>query len=62
MPVVSEKKRHGCLTAYLVLMIIANCATALFYVIERIGGAKHEVAKVSLPPAPEARAAPAGDD
>jgi hypothetical protein len=33
MPVVSEKKRHGCLTAYLVLMIIANCATALFYVI-----------------------------
>jgi len=35
---------------------------ALFYVIERIGGAKHEVAKVSLPPAPEARAAPAGDD
>jgi HAE1 family hydrophobic/amphiphilic exporter-1 len=35
---------------------------ALFYVVERIGGAKHEVAKVSLPPAPEAGAATAGDD
>ena len=27
-----EKKRHGCLTAYLVLAIIANSATALLYV------------------------------
>jgi len=26
------KKRHGCLTAYLVLAIIANSATALLYV------------------------------
>ena len=26
-----EKKRHGCLTAYLVLAIIANSATALLY-------------------------------
>src|SRR6202008_5030350 len=34
---------------------------ALFYVIERIGGAKHE-ANVSLPATPEARAASAGDD
>jgi hypothetical protein len=26
-----EKQRHGCLTAWLVLMIIANSATALIY-------------------------------
>src|SRR6266478_76589 len=26
-----EKERHGCLTAYLVLAIIANAATALLY-------------------------------
>jgi len=26
-----EKERHGCLTAYLVLAIIANSATALIY-------------------------------
>lgn len=30
--VLQEKKRHGCLTAYLVLAIIANSATALLYV------------------------------
>ena len=29
--VLQEKKRHGCLTAYLVLAIIANSATALIY-------------------------------
>lgn len=26
-----EKKRHGCLTAWLILMIIANAATAFLY-------------------------------
>jgi hypothetical protein len=26
-----EKKRHGCLTAYLVLAIVLNSATALLY-------------------------------
>jgi len=29
--VLQEKERHGCLTAYLVLAIIANSATALIY-------------------------------
>ncbi len=29
--VLQEKERHGCLTAYLVLAIIANSATALLY-------------------------------
>ncbi len=29
--VLQEKERHGCLTAYLVLAIIANAATALLY-------------------------------
>lgn len=27
------KQRHGCLTAYLVLMIVANSATALIYLV-----------------------------
>lgn len=33
------KTRHGCLTAWLVLMIVANCATALMYLLgsEAIG-------------------------
>jgi predicted RND superfamily exporter protein len=35
---------------------------ALFYVIEKIGGAKDKAANVSLPATPEARAATAGDD
>jgi hypothetical protein len=30
-PISSNKTRHGCLTAYLVFMIIANSATALIY-------------------------------
>ena len=29
----AQKHRHGCLTAYLVLMIIANSATALIYLV-----------------------------
>jgi hypothetical protein len=28
-----EKQRHGCLTAWLVLMIVANAATAVLYLI-----------------------------
>jgi hypothetical protein len=28
-----EKKRHGCLTAYLIFMIIANSASALSYIV-----------------------------
>jgi HAE1 family hydrophobic/amphiphilic exporter-1 len=35
---------------------------ALFYVIEKIGGAKDKATNVSLPATPEARAATAGDD
>jgi hypothetical protein len=31
--VTSQKKRHGCLTAWLVMMIIANSATALSYLL-----------------------------
>jgi predicted RND superfamily exporter protein len=34
---------------------------ALFYVIEKIGGAKHEQVKMPLPATPDAHAA-AGDD
>ena len=29
----AEKKRHGCLTAWLVLMIVANSVTALLYLV-----------------------------
>lgn len=28
--IIPQRKRHGCLTAYLILMLIANSATALF--------------------------------
>ena len=31
------KQRHGCLTAYLVFMIIANSATALMYLVGKEG-------------------------
>jgi hypothetical protein len=34
-----QKQRHGCLTAYLILMIVANSATAIFYFIGRTAGA-----------------------
>jgi hypothetical protein len=40
------KKRHGCLTAWLVLMIVANSASALFYVL------RSETIRRSLPNAP----------
>lgn len=29
----SQKSRHGCLTAYLILMLIANAGTALIYLL-----------------------------
>lgn len=31
------KQRHGCLTAWLVLMIVANAATALWYISGNVG-------------------------
>jgi hypothetical protein len=31
--VTNQKKRHGCLTAWLVFMIIVNSATSLFYLL-----------------------------
>jgi FtsH-binding integral membrane protein len=37
------KKRHGCLTAWLVLMIVANSASALWYVL------RSETIRRSLP-------------
>jgi hypothetical protein len=40
------KKRHGCLTAWLVLMIVANSASALWYVL------RSETIRRSLPNAP----------
>jgi hypothetical protein len=41
------KQRHGCLTAYLVLAIIANSATALLYLLGR------EAVKRSTPTLPD---------
>ena len=33
-PPVMGKQRHGCLTAYLIFMIVANALTAIYYLIQ----------------------------
>lgn len=42
-----QKSRHGCLTAWLVLMIVMNSAVALFYLVAG------DVVKQALPSAPK---------
>jgi hypothetical protein len=42
----NEKKRHGCLTALLVLMLVANSATALMYL---LGGSALRTATPNVP-------------